>query len=120
MRVLVRALRVRFLERFFRLFGGVTFFGALSVVPDSLLCFTYALVYESLCATSVPTLQVPHCACVDKVLPSKYICVILVSMIRNIREFLNNADGVGCVSDCKKVEFFWLHVGDSSVWVLVI
>jgi len=119
-RVLVRALRVRFLERFFRLFGGVTFFVALRGRSKCLLWLTDALVYESCCATSVPTLQVPHCACVDKVLPSKYICVILVNMIRNIREFLNNVDCVGCVSDCKKVEFFLLHVGDSSVCVLVI
>ena len=119
-RVLVRALRVRFLEGFFRLFGGVTRFGALSVFPNRLLCFTDSFVYEVACGSSVPTLQVPHCACVDKILPSVYICVILVNTTRNINEFLNNADCVVRVSDCKKVEFFLFHLGVSFVLVLVI
>lgn len=120
-RVLVRALRVRFLEGFFDFeIGLVTRFGALSVFPNRFLCFTESFVYEVACGSSVPTLQVPHCACVDKILPSMYICVILVNTTRNINEFLNNADCVVRVSNCKKVEFFLFHLGVSFVLVLVI
>ena len=128
-RVYVRVLFVRFLvgffvgflESFFRsAVDRITFVGALSGVPNRLFCFADTFVDEVSCTTSVPTLQVPHCACVDKILPSKYVCVILVNTTRNINEFLNNTDCVVCVSDCEKNEFFLLHVGVSSVGVLVI
>ena len=121
MRVYVRLLLVRFLEGFFRsAVDRITFVGALSGVPNRLFCFADTFVDEGCCTTSVPTLQVPHCACVDKILPSSHICVILVNITRNMSEFLNNLDCVVCVSDCEKFEFFLLHMGVSSVIVLII
>ena len=121
MRVYVRVLLLRFLEGFFwSTVDRITFVGALSGVPNRLFCFADTFVDEVFCTTSVPALQVPHCACVDKILPSSHICVILVNMTRNISEFLNNADCVVGISDCKKFEFFLLHMGVSPVIVLII
>lgn len=124
MRVYLRVLLVRFfvglLESFFRsAVDRITFVGALRGVPNRLFCFADTLVDEVSCTTSVPTLQVPHCACVDKILPSKYVCVILVNTSRIIIIF-NDSNRLCNGCDCEKIEFFLLHTGVSSVVVLVI
>ena len=120
-RVLVRALRVRFLERFFRLFGGVTFFVALRGRSKCLLWLTDALVYESCCATSVPTLQRPSMPTVDQVLPRIYDRMFCVHTIRDIHEFLYDPTGCVYVRYLEEVKFIliiffwhWLFLCDCA------
>lgn len=116
------ALLTVFLEGFFDFGNGLvryTFFGALSGVPNRLFCFADTFLDKSFRTSSVPTLQVPHCASVDEILPSQYVCVILVNTRRIIIVF-NDSNRLSDGRDCEKIEFFLLHLGVSSVVVLVI